>query len=48
MTKQIPSQKCPEEIKKPVYIDKRINPSRRYNAYKYIYAPNIGAPNFIK
>ena len=23
--------------------DQRINPRRRYNNYKYIYAPNIGA-----
>ena len=28
--------------------DQRINPRRRYNNYKYIYAPNIGAPQYVR
>ena len=28
--------------------DQRINPRRRYNNYKYIYAPNTGAPQYVR
>ena len=30
-----------------LHNDQRINP-RRYNNYRYIYAPNIGAPQYVR
>ena len=31
-----------------LHNDQRINPRRRYNNYIYIYAPNIGAPQYVR
>ena len=34
--------------RRTLHNDQRINPKRRYNNYKSIYAPNIEAPQYIR
>ena len=34
--------------RKTLYNDEGIDPGRRYNNCKYIYAPNIGIPKYMK
>ena len=39
---------CEKRQRRTLHNDQRINPRRRYNNHKYIYAPNIGAPQYVR
>ena len=41
-------KKCYKRQGRTLHNDQGINPRRRYNNYKYIYAPNIGTPQYIR
>lgn len=47
-TKQTLSQKLSQETKKNIINDKRLKSPKKYNNYKYIYASNIRAINYMK
>ena len=39
---------CEKRQRRSLHNDQRINPRRRCNNYKYIYASNIGAPQCVR